>query len=740
MALPSFVSLYHSSWGDWRMIDSAFFPQNADVVTHIIHFKVDPIRSAPYMNFDGGVENHAKNRAQIIADAHAHGLKVLLCIGGVANGSTEWKFITQNQALTQTVVDTMSAYAVEHGYDGLDLDWEGDVSQSGFILLSQILRTKLNTWTHAQTPDGKGILAAAVGREWWAAQDVPTLNALYDQVNIMAYDGNAYWSCWDGQGGKSGFHEPLYDPSPNWPGYCYDGALVNIDRCVKTWSDHGLNKAKSSILIALYGWAWKIVTAPAQQQSGCASNCAGYALYMDVMSMIVAGGVRHYDNLAQQPWISLPGGESSYCNYQDAQSIQAKLEYLMAEGWGGLGLFSNEHAADVNKPVAERWPLLNAVRDSIGGDMRIIQHPVAATVLVGGTATFTIVAAGQDSVRWQSGSSSSGPWADVPGANLTMLTLANVQLEDDGLWCRCVITKAGLPDIASNAARLSVTSGVAPSITSQPQSLVRSIGESATFSVSATGIPTPTYRWQISTDGGVQFDDIDGAVSSSYVIGSPALIDNGSRYRCVVTNSVGSVTSSVATLTIVVGAPSITVHPISISVLTGSAATFMVSAQGGSGILKYSWERSNDGATYLPVGASTATYSFVATANDSGARFRCVVSNDTYDVSSNSALLTVTEPAVEGDPTDGFVGPFNTPIIEVTGLYVRGAPLVGQINGSNVDFQTPNPYVAGTLEFFHNGVSQERDVHYIESSDISVHLNGAPILGDSLTCSFQIKW
>ena len=73
-----FVMLYHSAWGDGRMIDSTFFNRNSDLVTHIIHFKVDPIRTAPYISFDGGEGNHSKNRSHMIADAPGKGVKFLL--------------------------------------------------------------------------------------------------------------------------------------------------------------------------------------------------------------------------------------------------------------------------------------------------------------------------------------------------------------------------------------------------------------------------------------------------------------------------------------------------------------------------------------------------------------------------------------------------------------------------------------------------------------------------------------
>ena len=83
----------------------------------------------------------------------------------------------------------------------------------------------------------------------------------------------------------------------------------------------------------------------------------------------------------------------------------------------------------------------------------------------------------------------------------------------------------------------------APKIETQPQSQTVTAGSSVQFSVTATGRPTPTYQWYF---GGTA---ISGATGSSYSITSAQSANAGS-YTVTVTNSMGSVTSSAATLTV----------------------------------------------------------------------------------------------------------------------------------------------------------------------------------------------
>ena len=85
---------------------------------------------------------------------------------------------------------------------------------------------------------------------------------------------------------------------------------------------------------------------------------------------------------------------------------------------------------------------------------------------------------------------------------------------------------------------------IAPAITTQPSTITVTAGQTATFTVAATGSPAPTYQWQKGTT------NISGATSASYTTPATVMGDNGSNYQCVVTNSAGTVTSIAATLTV----------------------------------------------------------------------------------------------------------------------------------------------------------------------------------------------
>jgi hypothetical protein len=91
--------------------------------------------------------------------------------------------------------------------------------------------------------------------------------------------------------------------------------------------------------------------------------------------------------------------------------------------------------------------------------------------------------------------------------------------------------------------REAVSRNVAPSINQQPATQIVSQGIPVTFRVAASGFPTPTYRWQFNGA------DIPGATAATHEIPSAAAANVGD-YAVIVSNSMGSVTSRVARLTV----------------------------------------------------------------------------------------------------------------------------------------------------------------------------------------------
>lgn len=89
----------------------------------------------------------------------------------------------------------------------------------------------------------------------------------------------------------------------------------------------------------------------------------------------------------------------------------------------------------------------------------------------------------------------------------------------------------------------------APAVTAQPKSVSVTVGDTATFEVTATGTDV-TYQWQIDRNDGNGFVNITGATGATYTIGVTDRDCNGFKYRCVLSNAAGSVTTDTVVLTV----------------------------------------------------------------------------------------------------------------------------------------------------------------------------------------------
>ncbi|MBI2512496.1 MAG: immunoglobulin domain-containing protein [Opitutae bacterium] len=170
----------------------------------------------------------------------------------------------------------------------------------------------------------------------------------------------------------------------------------------------------------------------------------------------------------------------------------------------------------------------------------ITTQPAAQTVTAGGAVSFSVAASGTAplSYQWRKDGTA------ISGATSSTYSIASAAASDAGTYSVVVSNSAG--SATSNGATLTVNAAnttTAPSITTQPASVTVSPGQSATFSVAASGTAPLSYQWR--KDGAT----IAGATSASYTIASVASSDAAS-YTVVVTNSVGSATSNAATLTL----------------------------------------------------------------------------------------------------------------------------------------------------------------------------------------------
>jgi len=344
----------------------------------------------------------------------------------------------------------------------------------------------------------------------------------------------------------------------------------------------------------------------------------------------------------------------------------------------------------------------------------ISPQPASRTVTAGQTASFTLSATGTHplSYQWKKNGTA------ISGATSSTYTTPATTITDGGTKYSVTVTNAA-GSVTSTQATLTVNPPpVAPSITAQPAPRTVTAGQTASFSVTASGTATLSYQWKKNGSS------ISGATASSYTTPATTTTDSGANYTVTVTNTAGSIASSQATLTVNPPpvAPSISTQPASRTVTAGQTASFAVTAS-GTATLSFQWKKNGSSIS----GATSSSYTTPATATtDSGAKYSVTVTNSVGSVSSSSATLTVSQALGQiakagfGASTTGGAG---MPIVHVTNTGNSGAGSLREAlaaGNRTIVFD-----IAGTIHL--------TDYIYIKGSNITVDGSTAPAPGITIT-------
>ena len=187
----------------------------------------------------------------------------------------------------------------------------------------------------------------------------------------------------------------------------------------------------------------------------------------------------------------------------------------------------------------------------------------------------------------------------------------------------------------------------APTITTPPTNQSVTVGQTASFTVEANG-DSLSYQWQQKTSGS-EWTNIPNATSSTYAITNTTTDMSGNQYRCVVSNSAGSVISDAATLTVgtaSVSVTGVTLDKTSLSLFTGNTATLTATVQPSNATNQnVTWQSDNanvatvEGGTVTAVGAGETD--ITVTTEDGGKTATChvTVTQSAYSISADTTAL-----------------------------------------------------------------------------------------------------
>lgn len=293
---------------------------------------------------------------------------------------------------------------------------------------------------------------------------------------------------------------------------------------------------------------------------------------------------------------------------------------------------------------------------SKSGKVVITSQPASQTVIQGGDASFSVAAEGVNPLtyQWRFNGTKIPTATNTTATNIT-LTVTNVQPSAGGHYD--VVVGSALGSVTSSNATLTVPGP--PLVTLQPTTRSVNFGNNTTFTVIASGSTPLAYQWRL---GGAP---LSSATNGTLTI-TNAQVANGGSYDVVITNFVGSTTSQVATLTVIVLAPGITTQPASRTTNVGSTVIFTVAAAGiPAPTFQWRFGGANIG------NATNASLTLTNVQLSSAGNYDAVAANFAGSATSAVAVLTVQgQPTISQQPTNQSVnqGDNATFVVVATGV------------------------------------------------------------------------
>ncbi|MGA2246022.1 MAG: immunoglobulin domain-containing protein, partial [Verrucomicrobiota bacterium] len=370
------------------------------------------------------------------------------------------------------------------------------------------------------------------------------------------------------------------------------------------------------------------------------------------------GGLANNASLDAPASVTLDGSGNLFIADTDNNRIR---EVVPGSPTFTLNSVSANDAGDYTVIIANAWGSVTSsvAVVTVALPPAITGQPEGLTVTNGNPASFGVTVSGTAPLvcRWQKNGADLTDGGNLSGSATTSLLLSSTTTNDAGNYTVIITNAWG--SVTSSVALLTVV--LPPVITGQPQSLTVTNGNSASFAVTASGTAPLSYRWQNNgtdlTDGG----GLSGSTTAHLFLISTAPNEAGD-YTVVIASAWGSVTSSVASLTIVIPPTVIAQQPTSQTVVTGGTASFSVTAS-GTGPFGYQWIFNG---TILS-GASNASLVLNNVQPSQAGTYAVLITNMLGSfLSSNATLTVLTPPMILVQPTNQVVIVGSTASFSVT--------------------------------------------------------------------------
>lgn len=301
-------------------------------LTHIAHAFAWPDASGNLVVPDGFLY------PELNAAAHAHGVKMIVSLGGWGN-CDGFPGMASTEAGRSRFIGQLVAFCRSRAYDGVDIDWEfvsNDQQKSDFSLFIEALSAAFK----AQSPPLLLTTATPSDNYYGRWIDYERLAADFDFIGFMTYDYHGAWS------DHSGHNAPLYTPS--WD------ACGSLDQTFQYARSRQVPLAKLLVGVPFFGRSFDCGA------MGQAFKTSEGWHYADILALPGAEWTRVWDGEAQVPYVRRTDG-TMVISYDDMSSVGLKCQFVKDKASAGVIIW--ELGQDFRSGASE---LLEVVGKSFG--------------------------------------------------------------------------------------------------------------------------------------------------------------------------------------------------------------------------------------------------------------------------------------------------------------------------------------------------------------------------------------
>lgn len=273
------------------------------------------------------------NRFHTHVRAQNPNIKTLISLGGWNFGSTIFSPMSMSPTHRTTFIDSAMAFCREHGFDGVDIDWEypGAAEKDYYATLLAEFRAAIETEARSTNQSTLLLTIAVPAGETTinAGYEVAAVAAAVDWIGVMAYDLHGSWES------TVGAHTALFASNGQRD-------TLTVSHALKVWEGKGAPASKLIVGIATYGRGWTLndesqhgmgAKAHGASTAGRFTREMGFLSYYEIQTMLNQSHAVETFDYETETMYAHAGNQ--WVGFDDPTTVRIKTQYIKDHGYGG---------------------------------------------------------------------------------------------------------------------------------------------------------------------------------------------------------------------------------------------------------------------------------------------------------------------------------------------------------------------------------------------------------------------